>query len=89
MQPLLAAVVHPDMPLFAPDGQAAYAAWWLAAHVQAGQKLGRAAGGGHLDRGLRAILAHVVIFHWNRLGLPARTQGILAQAAKAAILTRD
>jgi hypothetical protein len=25
-------------------------------------------------------------FHWNRLGLPARTQSILAWAARAAIL---
>jgi thiopeptide-type bacteriocin biosynthesis protein len=86
---VLAAVVHPDMPLFAADGQAAYTAPWLAAHVQAGQKLGTAANGGHLDRGLRAVLAQIVIFHWNRLGLPAHTQGILAHAAKAAILTRD
>jgi hypothetical protein len=27
-----------------------------------------------------------VIFHWNRLGLPVRTQSILASAARAAIL---
>ncbi len=27
-----------------------------------------------------------MIFHWNRIGLPARTQSILAWAARAAIL---
>ncbi len=86
MRPHLAIAVQPDMPLFAPAGPVAYAAAWLAAFIQAGQELGEAAATGRLDRGLRAILAHIVIFHWNRLGLSAQTQGILAHAAKAAIL---
>jgi thiopeptide-type bacteriocin biosynthesis protein len=85
MRPYLAIAVQPDMPLFAPAGPVAYAAAWLAAFVLAGQELGEAAATGRLDRGLRAILAHIVIFHWNRLGLSAQTQGILAHA-KAAIL---
>jgi hypothetical protein len=38
---------------------------------------------------VRAVLAHVLIFHWNRLGLSAAAQGILARAATAATLPRS
>jgi hypothetical protein len=38
---------------------------------------------------LRAILTHVVIFHWNRFGLSATSQGILARAATTALLPRS
>ena len=54
---------------------------WPDAFTDAGRKLGDAARAGRLERGLRAVLTHMVIFHWNRLGLPAATQGILARAA--------
>jgi thiopeptide-type bacteriocin biosynthesis protein len=64
-------------------------AQWLDAFSGAGRRLGESARRGELDRGLRAVLAHVVIFHWNRLGLPATTQGILATAARDAYLPRD
>jgi len=89
VRPLLAILVQADTPLFAPGGPVAFAAPWLAGFIEAGQRLGQAATAGRLDRGLRAVLAHVVIFHWNRLGLPAAAQGILAHAAKAAILPRS
>jgi thiopeptide-type bacteriocin biosynthesis protein len=78
-----------DSPLFAPGGPVAHAAPWLAAHRAAGERLGHNAAGGHLDRGLRAILTHVVIFHWNRLGLSATSQGRLARAATTALLPRS
>ncbi|MEV6033541.1 thiopeptide-type bacteriocin biosynthesis protein [Nonomuraea sp. NPDC052116] len=83
---LLAVPVQLDSGPFAPGGHAAFAASWLTAWQAAGNKLGRAAAEGRLDRGLRALLTHVVIFHWNRLGLSAATQGILACAATAAFL---
>ena len=89
MRPLLAVEVRSDMPLFAPTGPVAFAAPWLAAFIHAGRRLGNAATTGNLDRGLRNILAQVVIFHWNRLGLSAHAQGILAHAAKAAALPRS
>lgn len=89
MRPLLATTVRADSALFAPGGPVAYAAPWLAGFIQAGRNLREAAATGCLDRGLRAVLAHIVIFHWNRLGLPAQTQGVLAHAAKAAILPRS
>jgi thiopeptide-type bacteriocin biosynthesis protein len=81
--------VHPDMQMVAPAGPIAFAAPWLAAFINAGRQLGDAAVTGTLDRGLRSILAQIVIFHWNRLGLSAHSQGILAHAAKAATLPRS
>ncbi|MEU6720199.1 thiopeptide-type bacteriocin biosynthesis protein [Nonomuraea sp. NPDC046802] len=69
------------------DGQAAaFITPWTAVFRDAGQSLGEAATAGHLDRGIRHILTHLVIFHWNRLGLPATTQGILSSAARQALL---
>jgi thiopeptide-type bacteriocin biosynthesis protein len=75
--------------LFAPGGPVAHAAPWLAAFRAVGRRLGAAAADGCLDRGLRAILTHVVIFHWNRFGLSAASQGILARAATTALLPRS
>ncbi|MEU4231994.1 thiopeptide-type bacteriocin biosynthesis protein [Nonomuraea sp. NPDC026600] len=83
---LLALPAKPDSEPFAPGGHAAFAAPWLTAWQAAGNQLGRAAAEGRLDRGLRALLTHIVIFHWNRLGLSATTQGILSRAATAAFL---
>lgn len=78
-----------DSELFTPGGPVAHAAPWLAALRSAGQQLGHDAAEGLLDRGVRAILTHVVIFHWNRFGLSATSQGILARAAAAALLPRS
>ena len=70
---------HADTPLAA-------AGPWLAGFTHAGRELGDAAHHGALHRGVRDVLAHHVIFHWNRLGLPTRTQGLLARAALIATL---
>lgn len=78
-----------DSALFTSGGPVAHAAPWLAAFVTAGLQFGHDAAEGHLDRGLRAILTHVVIFHWNRFGLSATRQGILARAATTALLPRS
>lgn len=77
-----------DSELFTPGGPVAHAAPWLAAVRVAGERLGDDAAEGRLERGLRAILTQVVIFHWNRFGLSATSQGILARAATAATLPR-
>jgi thiopeptide-type bacteriocin biosynthesis protein len=78
---LMTLAVDPAGPLVGPPGPLASAAPWAAAFDEAGQSLGAAASDGTLERGVRDILAHHVIFHWNRLGLATRTQAILAQAA--------
>lgn len=61
---------------------------WYQAFQQAGQQLASAAHQGRLERGLRDVLAHHVIFHWNRIGLPAKTQAIIARAARDTALAQ-
>ncbi|MDM4721387.1 thiopeptide-type bacteriocin biosynthesis protein [Micromonospora sp. WMMA1363] len=58
---------------------------WYAAFADAGTSLQRLRETGRLTRGLRAVIALHVIFHWNRFGLSAPTQATLAQAATEAI----
>lgn len=72
--------------LFNTNGPLTHAADWAGSFRRAGQMLGSCARSGSLQRGLRDILSYHIIFHWNRLGLPARQQSILAWAARAAIL---
>ncbi|WP_285497991.1 thiopeptide-type bacteriocin biosynthesis protein [Actinomadura sp. NBRC 104425] len=76
---LLLGKVHPD----------AIAGDWLAAFEEAGRQLKDLRERGRLTRGIRAVTAHHVIFHWNRIGLMGATQAVLAQAAKEAILGAD
>jgi hypothetical protein len=59
---------------------------WFTAAAHAGSPLHGLAGRGQLCRGLRAVLARHVVFHWNRLGLPTDTRTVLARAATTAVL---
>ncbi|MGH3696246.1 MAG: thiopeptide-type bacteriocin biosynthesis protein [Pseudonocardiaceae bacterium] len=86
---LLAIPDLPDSALFAPGGPIAHAAPWLAAFETAGCQLADAATQGRLDRGLRAVCTHIVISHWNRFGLSALTQAILARATTTALLPQS
>ncbi|MGH3868277.1 MAG: thiopeptide-type bacteriocin biosynthesis protein [Pseudonocardiaceae bacterium] len=61
---------------------------WSANFEEAGRALADLARNGTLRRGVRAVLAHHVIFHWNRIGLPYTTQSILATGATAVVLGR-
>lgn len=76
----------PDGPLFTSDGPLVSGHSWAAAFHVCGRHLARAANHGNLHRGLRRVLAHHVIFHWNRLGLGVQTQQALAHAAAKALL---
>lgn len=70
------------------DGdQAGVALKWIAAFRAAGAELRSIADQGQLERGLRAVLTHHVLFHWNRLGLALTDQQHLARAAQAAVFT--
>jgi protein-L-isoaspartate(D-aspartate) O-methyltransferase len=60
---------------------------WIGAFEQAGQALADLARTGALRRGVRAVLAHHVIFHANRAGLPVRDQSILATLAAATMFS--
>ncbi len=87
---VLLSIPHlPTSELFTSGGPVEHAAPWLAAFHTAGRWLGDAATQGRLERGVRAILTHVLIFHWNRLGLSAASQGILARAATTALLPQS
>jgi protein-L-isoaspartate(D-aspartate) O-methyltransferase len=60
---------------------------WAAAFDHTGRILRRLSDDGTLDRGLRAVLAHHILFHWNRVGLPSDTQGALAALAHDLVMT--
>jgi thiopeptide-type bacteriocin biosynthesis protein len=62
---------------------------WAAAYAEAGRELAAVNAVGHLHRGLRDVLAHQVVFAWNRIGLPYRVQSILAATAKSIIFGPD
>lgn len=78
-------------PLYAmrPEGPLANAAGWARAYAETGRELADLTVSGRLRRGLRDVLAHHVIFVWNRIGLPYATQAALADAAKAVIFGPD
>ena len=83
---LLTADTGPDGALFSSGGPLAGYAPWAAAFDAAGRSLDAAATAGTLERGVRGVLAHHIIFHWNRLGLTGQTQAILARAARDTIM---
>lgn len=59
---------------------------WLDVARETGRALSQLARSGTLHRGLRDVLAHHVIFHWNRLGLTDTDQATLAHTAVATTL---
>lgn len=61
------------------------AATWVSAFTTAGHHLSTLNTDGLLRRGLRDVLAHQIIFAWNRLGLPAGTQAALAATATTVV----
>jgi protein-L-isoaspartate(D-aspartate) O-methyltransferase len=54
---------------------------WITAFDHAGQSLARLHRDGQLTRGLRAVLAHHLIFHFNRAGLTGTEQATMAALA--------
>ncbi|SCK50844.1 MULTISPECIES: lantibiotic dehydratase C-terminal domain-containing protein [unclassified Streptomyces] len=86
LKKLLLADLHPDGPLFAEGSPVSYTTEWVSAFRSTGRALGDAARQGRLQRGVRQTLAYHVIFHWNRMGLSARTQSFLSWAAHEAVL---
>ncbi|TYB40794.1 methyltransferase, FxLD system [Actinomadura chibensis] len=67
-------------------GPLADLAAWVWDFEQAGRRLGDLVTRGQLERGLRAVLAHHVIFHWNRLGLPYADQHALAKLTSEVVM---
>ncbi|WEH31958.1 thiopeptide-type bacteriocin biosynthesis protein [Streptomyces sp. AM 4-1-1] len=75
--------------LTADGASLAFAADWLRAYTSAGRELADLTATGLLHRGLRAILAHHIIFAWNRHGLPHPTQAALAHTARTVVFGPD
>ncbi|TDC08063.1 methyltransferase [Nonomuraea longispora] len=72
-----------------PGAALAEHAEWAHAFTTNGRQLAELAHNGQLDRGLRAVLAHHIIFTWNRHGLPHTTQAALASTATTAVFGHD
>ncbi|MFD3823154.1 methyltransferase, FxLD system [Streptomyces sp. NPDC058625] len=83
MRKLMTADAHslcrPDGPLHAHEG-------WVAAFERAGGMLADLADRGALTRGLRAVIAHHVIFHANRAGLLQDDQSALSHIAREVVM---
>ncbi|WP_436776764.1 methyltransferase, FxLD system [Yinghuangia sp. YIM S09857] len=62
---------------------------WAAGFTTLGETLAQLAHTGRLTRGLRAVLAHHVIFHANRARLTARDQATLAHLAATSVFHSD
>lgn len=75
--------------LICTGGPLAHIAGWAGAYTDAGRELAHLTSTGQLHRGLRDVLAHHVLFAWNRIGLTYATQAALAAAAKTAIFGPD
>ncbi|MGH4022372.1 MAG: thiopeptide-type bacteriocin biosynthesis protein [Pseudonocardiaceae bacterium] len=82
---LMTADAGPGSALLA-SGPLAPLSSWLAAFDHAGRELAQLRDRGELRRGIRAVLAHHVIFHWNRLGIPYTDQLALARLARDVVL---
>jgi thiopeptide-type bacteriocin biosynthesis protein len=72
-----------------PGGALAGAEAWAAAYTGAGSDLARLNQTGQLHRGIRDVLAHHVIFAWNRLGLSYSAQAALTTAAQTVVFGPD
>ncbi|MFC8239353.1 methyltransferase, FxLD system [Streptomyces chartreusis] len=59
---------------------------WVTAFKRAGATLADLAGRGALTRGLRAVIAHHVIFHANRAGLLRDDQSALSHIAREVVM---
>jgi thiopeptide-type bacteriocin biosynthesis protein len=81
---LMALDTRPTSPLMT-DGPLTPAKSWFNAFTEAGAALADAARQGTLERGIRDILAHHLIYHWNRIGLRDDVQSVLAHTAHEAV----
>lgn len=59
---------------------------WVAAFERTGTTLAQLAGRGELARGLRAVIAHHLIFHANRAGLPRDDQHAMSHIAREVVM---
>ncbi|MER5821451.1 methyltransferase, FxLD system [Streptomyces mirabilis] len=85
LQRLMTVDVGPSSSL-ARDGRLETLTDWINAFDALGRRLADLHHGGELQRGLRAVLAHHAIFHFNRLGLRREEQHTLSTLAKEVVM---
>ncbi|MBW1602368.1 methyltransferase, FxLD system [Streptomyces sp. JJ66] len=68
------------------DGRLATLSGWINTFDTLGRRLADLNRRGELERGLRAVLAHHAIFHFNRLGLSRANQHTLSTLAKEVVM---
>ncbi|MFG3423227.1 methyltransferase, FxLD system [Micromonospora sp. NPDC048063] len=78
--------VNPTSLCAPPDGPLAAWAPWIGAFEKAGQELLALTQEGRLHRGLRAVLAHHIIFHANRAGITVPDLSAMAALAMTGTL---
>jgi protein-L-isoaspartate(D-aspartate) O-methyltransferase len=71
------------------EGRLAHLTEWINTFEWAGRQLAYLSRRGRLKRGLRGVLAHHLIFHWNRLGLPREDQSTLSTLAKEVVMGKS
>jgi thiopeptide-type bacteriocin biosynthesis protein len=76
-------------PQLCPGSMLADIAGWADAYQIVGRELAALNANGRLHRGLRDVLAHHVIFAWNRLGLSYTVQATMAATAAAVVFGPD
>jgi protein-L-isoaspartate(D-aspartate) O-methyltransferase len=81
--------VSPSSLYAPPDGPLAGCEPWIAAFEQTGQALLSLSREGRLGRGLRAVLAHHIIFHANRAGISVPELSTMAALAMTATFGFD
>jgi thiopeptide-type bacteriocin biosynthesis protein len=89
MEPAMRQLLTVDATPLLAAGTLAFAAAWAQAFATAGTELAHLAAQGHLSRGLRDVLAHHLLFAWNRLGLPHTTQVVQANTARTVVFGPD
>ncbi len=82
---LLTADTDPSSSLVTNSPLTPFADWAASLH-HAGKGLRRLFEDASLDRGLRAVLAHHILFHCNRMGLPPDVQATLAAHVRDAVM---
>lgn len=90
LEPSLRRLLTVDTSLLIADGAPLnHIANWSAAFTDTGNRITALATAGRLHRGVRAVLAHHIIFTWNRHGLSFAAQAALAHTAKHTIFGPD
>ncbi|MFE0424685.1 thiopeptide-type bacteriocin biosynthesis protein [Streptomyces sp. NPDC058953] len=89
MRPALLSLLTLDVgassKLLETGGPLADQASWFEAFYSAGKQLEEAALANQLGRGTRHVVQRHILFHWNRMGLSAPQQSIVAQVARGTI----